>query len=200
MALLSVVVGYAVPDGRYERRPLRTDLVHPALVVAGAVLLVGCELAFGTSLHAVAAGLFCLALVVVTATDLEYWIVPNRIVLPASVIVLIAMTAAEPSPEWAIAALAAGTGLLVAALVYPAGLGMGDVKLAVLMGAALGRAVPVAIVVALVASLVLTLFVFVRHGRAARKMSFPFAPFLALGSVVALFAGDVLLDAYLHGA
>ena len=74
---------------------------------------------------------------------------------------------------------------------------MGDVKLALLMGAVLGRNVAVALMVGMVAALVPSIFLFARHGSAARKMGIPFAPFLALGSVVALFAGGWLLDAYL---
>jgi leader peptidase (prepilin peptidase)/N-methyltransferase len=113
------------------------------------------------------------------------------------VIVLAAQTAIEPSPEWAIAALGASGFLLVAALVYPAGMGMGDVKLALLMGAALGRTVPVALMLGMIAALVPSVVLFARHGSGARKMGIPLAPFLALGSVVALFAGDRLLDGYL---
>jgi leader peptidase (prepilin peptidase)/N-methyltransferase len=153
--------------------------------------------AFGPSLRAAAAAVFCAALVVVTATDLSHRIVPNRVVLPAAVVVLALMTLAEPSPQWAIAAAGASAFLLAAALAYPAGMGMGDVKLALLMGAALGRSVTVALLLAMVAALVPSVVLLVRHGGKARKMAIPFAPFLALGSVVALFAGDALLDVYL---
>jgi leader peptidase (prepilin peptidase) / N-methyltransferase len=73
---------------------------------------------------------------------------------------------------------------------------MGDVKLALLMGAALGRTVPVAMMVGMLAALVPSLYLLARHGAAARKMAIPFGPFLALGSVVALFAGGPLLHAY----
>jgi prepilin signal peptidase PulO-like enzyme (type II secretory pathway) len=75
---------------------------------------------------------------------------------------------------------------------------MGDVKLALLMGAALGRTVPVAMMVGMIAALLPSAVLFARHGSKARKMAIPFGPFLALGSVVALFAGAPLLHAYLH--
>ena len=84
---------------------------------------------------------FCVVLVAISATDLTHRIVPNRIVLPAAVIVLVAQTVLEPSPEWPLGALGASVFLLVAALAYPAGMGMGDVKLALLLGAMLGRLV-----------------------------------------------------------
>jgi leader peptidase (prepilin peptidase)/N-methyltransferase len=110
--------------------------------------------------------------------------------------VLAANTALHPSLRWAIAALGASGFLLAAALAYPAGMGMGDVKLAFLMGAALGTSVTVAMFLGMLAALVPGVVLLVRHGQAARKMGVPFGPFLALGSVVALFAGPWLLHAY----
>jgi leader peptidase (prepilin peptidase)/N-methyltransferase len=77
-------------------------------------------------------------------------------------------------------------------------MGMGDVKLALLMGAALGKTVPVALMIGMVAALVPGIYLLVRHGSAGRKMGIPFGPFLALGSVIALFGGQPLLHAYLH--
>jgi leader peptidase (prepilin peptidase) / N-methyltransferase len=74
---------------------------------------------------------------------------------------------------------------------------MGDVKLALLLGAMLGRLVAVGLMVGMIAALVPSVFLLARHGSAARKMGIPFAPFLALGAIVALFAGHPLLDAYL---
>jgi leader peptidase (prepilin peptidase)/N-methyltransferase len=142
------------------------------------------------------AAFFCLALVAVSATDLEHRIIPNRIVVPAGLIVLAANTALHPGPQWAIGAVGASGFLFAAALAYPAGMGMGDVKLAFLMGAALGKTVPVALFLGVFAALVPGLVLLARHGSAARKMGVPFGPFLALGSVVALFAGHWLLDAY----
>jgi leader peptidase (prepilin peptidase)/N-methyltransferase len=103
----------------------------------------------------------------------------------------------DPSPEWALGALGAALFLFVAALAYPAGMGMGDVKLALLLGAMLGRTVPVAMMIAMIAALVPSVVLLARHGSAARKMGIPFGPFLALGGAVALLAGERLLDIYL---
>jgi leader peptidase (prepilin peptidase) / N-methyltransferase len=191
------VFSYLFLRGKCRHCRARIGLVYPAVEVATALLIAGCVLMFGLSLRALAAGIFCAALVVVTATDLKHRIVPNRVVIPGTVVVLALMTIAEPSPEWAIGAVGASGFLLVAALAYPAGMGMGDVKLALLMGAALGRYVPVALMLGMVAALVPSIVLLVRHGSRARKMGIPFAPFLALGSIVALFAGDRILDAYL---
>ena len=135
-------------------------------------------------------------LVAVSATDIEHRIIPNRIVVPAAAIVLAANTALHPSPVWALAALGAAGFLFAAALAYPKGMGMGDVKLALLLGAMLGRLVGVGLMLGMFAALVPSAVLFARHGAAARKMGIPFAPFLAFGAVVALFVGKPLLDAY----
>ena len=192
------LVSYLVLRGRCRSCGTRIGLVYPAVELTTAVLLAGCLLAFGISLHAAAAAVFCAALVVVTATDISHRIVPNVVVLPAAAVVLALMTVAEPGPQWAIAATAASGFLFAAALAYPSGLGMGDVKLALLMGAALGRTVSVALLLGMIAALVPSIVLLARHGSKARKMAIPFAPFLALGSVVALFAGGALVHAYLN--
>ena len=190
------LLSYAVLRGRCRNCRARIGPIYPAVELTTALLLAGCVVAFGLTLHAAAAAVFCAALVVVTATDLTHRIVPNRVVIPATVAVLALMTAWKPSPEWAIAALGASGFLLIAALAYPGGMGMGDVKLALLMGAALGRVVPVALLLGMIAALVPSIVLFARHGAKARKMAIPFAPFLALGSVIALFAGGAILHAY----
>ena len=136
-------------------------------------------------------------LVAVSVIDLEHRIVPNQLVVPAAAVMLVAQAALHPSVEWLVAAFGAATLLLVAVLAYPNGLGMGDVKLALLLGAMLGRTVPVALFIGVLAALVPSAVLLARHGSSARKMGIPFAPFLALGGVVALFAGEALLDAYL---
>jgi leader peptidase (prepilin peptidase)/N-methyltransferase len=76
-------------------------------------------------------------------------------------------------------------------------MGMGDVKLALLLGAMLGWNVPVALMAGMIAALVPSIVLFARHGSKARKLAIPFAPFLAFGALVALFAGDQLVDVYL---
>jgi leader peptidase (prepilin peptidase)/N-methyltransferase len=183
--------------GRCRSCGARISALYPAVELATAGLVAACFVAFGLSGEACVAAFFCVVLVVLSAIDLTHRIVPNRIVLPAALVVLVAQTALEPSPEWALGALGASGFLFVAALAYPAGMGMGDVKLALLLGAMLGRTVPVGLMVGMVAALVPSVVLLARNGSAARKMGIPFAPFLALGALVALFAGEPLLHAYL---
>ena len=187
----------ALLRGRCRSCGARIGLAYPAVELAAALLVAGCVLAFGLSARAAVDAFFCAVLVGISAIDLEHRIVPNRIVLPTTVVVLAAQTALEPSVEWALGALGASLFLFTAALAYPQGMGMGDVKLALLLGAALGRNAGVALMVGMVAALLPAIVLLARHGSAARKMAIPFAPFLAFGGIVALFAGKALLDAYL---
>jgi leader peptidase (prepilin peptidase) / N-methyltransferase len=191
------LVSWALLRGRCRGCKAAIPWVYPAVELATAVLVAGCILAFGVTWDALVASFFCAVLVVISATDLEHRIIPNRVVLPAAALVLAAQTMLHPSPEWAIGGLGASGFLFAAALVYPAGMGMGDVKLALLMGAMLGRTVPVALMLGMMLALVPSFVLLARHGAAARKMGIPFGPFLAMGSVIALFWGERLLDAYL---
>lgn len=192
------VLSYALLRGRCRKCGVRIPPRDLFIELTTALLLVGCVLAFGLTLRTAAAAVGCAALVVVTATDIERRIVPNRVVLPAAAAVLVLDTVWHPSPEWAIGALGFAGFLFVVALVYPGGMGMGDVKLALLIGALLGRTMPVGFMLALLLSLVPTVFLIARHGQGARKLKIPFAPFLAAGAVIALFAGETILHAYLH--
>jgi leader peptidase (prepilin peptidase)/N-methyltransferase len=182
--------------GRCRSCDARISVRYPLLELVTALLVAGCFLKFGVHADALVASFFCIALVAVSATDIEHRIIPNRIVVPAAAVVLVANTLIHPSPRWAIGALAASGFLFAAALAYPKGMGMGDVKLALLMGAALGKTVPVAMMVGMLAAFVPGVVILARYGSAGRKIRIPFGPFLALGSVVALFAGHELLAAY----
>ena len=191
------VISWLVLHGRCRSCGARISPLYPAVELATAGLVAACFVVFGLTGEAVVASFFCAVLVAVTATDLTHRIVPNRIVLPAALVVLLAQTALDPSPEWLLGALGASGFLFAAALAYPAGMGMGDVKLALLLGAMLGYLVGVGLMIGMVAALVPSIYLLARHGAAARKMGIPFAPFLAFGAIVALFAGQVIFDAYL---
>jgi prepilin signal peptidase PulO-like enzyme (type II secretory pathway) len=186
VTLIGHALGYATPAGRYERRWQPGRYLYTAAELVALALVLSSFVVFGPSLEALSASIFCVALVVVSVTDLEYRVVPNRVVLPAAAIVLALNTIRQPKPEWLLAAFAVSLVLFVAALVNPQGMGMGDVKLAFLIGAGLGWTAVLALTVAVVAAFVPALVLLIAGG--GRKSTLPFAPFLALGSVVALFA------------
>jgi leader peptidase (prepilin peptidase) / N-methyltransferase len=148
----------------------------------------------------VALGLvFVTTLTAVTLTDLDRRLIPNRILGVAAVIGIGIVAVWDPGslPERLLAALAAGGGLFLVALAYPRGMGLGDVKLAAVMGLFLGRNVAPALLIALLAGSIVGLYLIARDGAGARKRAIPFGPFLALGGVVGLLAGNALVDLYL---
>jgi leader peptidase (prepilin peptidase)/N-methyltransferase len=191
------LVSWLLLRGRCRHCAARIPVRYPLVELSTGVLAAACLVVFGPTPYALLAAAFCAVLVAISAIDLEHRIVPNRIVVPGTALVLVARTLLDPSPEWALGAAGAFAFLLAAALVHPAGMGMGDVKLAAFLGAMLGREVAVALMVGMLLALLPSAVLLARHGAAARKMGLPFGPFLAGGAVVALFAGERLLDAYL---
>ena len=142
---------------------------------------------------------FVFTLLAVTLTDLERRVIPNKILLVAAIAGVLIAVIGDPSslPERLLAAIAAGGVLFLVVFAYPRGMGLGDVKLTALMGLYLGRNVAPAVLVALLLGSIVGLAMIARHGAAARKQAIPFGPFLAIGGVVGLLAGDQLVDLYL---
>ena len=141
---------------------------------------------------------FVAMLIAVAAIDLEHRIVPNRILAPLALWAVVALAVVDSAelPEALIAGAAAFAFLLLTALIHPAGMGMGDVKLAGVMGLYLGLAVLPALLVAFLAGSIVGVAMLVREGAGARKKGVPFAPFLAFGGLVGLLAGDDLISLY----
>lgn len=191
------VVSYLLLRGRCRHCDARISPLYPVVELVTAGLIVACFAVFGATVWAAFAAGFSAVLVALSVIDARHRIVPNRIVVPAGAVALIAHTAIDPSLVWLGWALAASGVLFLVVLAYPSGLGMGDVKLALLLGAMLGASVTLALMIGLFAALVPSAVLLARHGSSARKMAIPLVPFLALGAVVALFFGDALLDAYL---
>ena len=139
-------------------------------------------------------------LVPLTLADLAERRLPNRLTGPAAVVAVVAGSLLDPGGELErlLAGAAAGACFLLAALASPAGMGMGDVKLAAVLGLFLGEEVAVALLVALLAAVAVGLAIIAREGaRAGRKTVLAFGPFLALGGVAAVITGQPLMNAYL---
>jgi leader peptidase (prepilin peptidase)/N-methyltransferase len=174
---------------------------YPLVEALTAALCVGAVLAHRSAAGIALSVTLILLVVPVALIDLEHRIIPNKLTALGAILALALGTALDPGGEPArlIAGAAAGGFLLLAALAYPGGMGMGDVKLAAVMGLFLGRAVAPAILVALLAGVLAGAVVIARKGaRAGRKTAVPFGPFLALGALVAVFAGPALVDLYVH--
>ncbi len=172
---------------RYPAIELLTALAFGAIVLTG-----GFDESLAWELP------FAAMLIAVAGIDLEHRIIPNTILLPAAVfgVGIAAALRPEALPELVIAGAGAFVAFLVCALAYPAGMGMGDVKLAGVMGLFLGTAVIPALFVAFLAGTLIGLAVIARHGADGRKKGVPFGPFLALGGLVGLLAGSDLIDLY----
>jgi leader peptidase (prepilin peptidase)/N-methyltransferase len=182
--------GVAVP----ARYPL-TELAMAGLFVATvAILGTGdpAELAIGLAL--------CAVLVIVTLTDLERRVIPNGVILAGAVAAVAIAATTDPAslPSRFVAAAAAGGALLCVALVFPRGMGMGDVKLVAMMGLYLGRAIVPAMLIGFGVGALYGLWLIARHGAEARKQAIPFGPFLAFGGLIGLWYGDAIVDWYLH--
>ena len=192
------LLSWVVLRGRCRHCGEQISARYPLVEVVTAVAFAGVVLARGADAELWALIPFTAMLVAVAGIDLDHRIVPNKILLPAAIWGVV--TAVAFRPDMLVELLAAGAGaftfLLLAALAYPAGMGMGDVKLAGVMGLYLGAAVIPALFVAFVAGSLVGMVTIAREGAGARKKGVPFAPFLALGGLVGVIAGPELVDLY----
>jgi leader peptidase (prepilin peptidase)/N-methyltransferase len=196
------VVSWLMLGGRCRTCDTSISPQYPLTEALTGALFAAVVIAKGASKSVWLDLIFVAALVAVTRIDVEHRIIPNRIVGPLALAALVLTAVLEPHqlPERLIAAAAAGGFLFIAVVAYPGGMGMGDVKLAAVIGLVLGRAVAPAVMIALVAGTLVGIGVIARRGvREGRKTAIPFGPFLALGAVVGLFAGHAMVNAYLHG-
>ncbi|MEA2228727.1 MAG: leader peptidase (prepilin peptidase) / N-methyltransferase [Solirubrobacteraceae bacterium] len=194
------VLSWLVLRGRCRHCGTRIAGRYPLVELVTAVLYVAVVLAKDEAVQVALGLLLVTALVPIALIDLEHRLIPNRITLPAAIAAVVAGLVLDVGfvPEQLIAGAAAGGFFLLAALAYPRGMGMGDVKLAGVLGLYLGRAVAPALFIALIAGVLVGALVIARKGASAgRKTAVPFGPFLALGGLVSFFVGEGLVDAYL---
>jgi len=195
------VFSWLMLRGRCRSCGARIPARYPVVELAVGVAFAATAIVLRHDPAQLALGLvFVAMLAAITLTDLERRIIPNAILIAGAVAAVALVAATDPSslPERAIAAVAAGGGLFVIAVAFPRGMGMGDVKLAAVMGLYLGRAVAPALLIAVLTGTIVGVGVMLGQGGEGRKTAVPFGPFLALGGVIALLAGDQLIDAYLN--
>jgi leader peptidase (prepilin peptidase) / N-methyltransferase len=173
---------------------------YPLVEAVTGLLCAACVVRFGADSDVWSPLVLVLLLIPVTLIDLDHTIIPNPLMLIGAVaaIALVVAFDSDALVTHLIAAAAAGGFFLVAAIVYPAGMGMGDVKLAGVLGLFLGRAVAPAIFAALFFGTIVGAAIMARMGvKEGRKQGIPFGPWLAAGGLVGLFAGDAIVDWYL---
>ncbi len=194
------VLSWLLLRGRCRSCDERISPRYPAVEAGTALLCALVVVAEGIEWEALLGIVFVLLLVPIALIDLDTFTIPNKLTGPGALIAvaLVAIFDAGRLPEHLIAAVGAGGFLFVAWLVYPAGMGLGDVKLAGMMGLFLGRAVGPAMFAGLLAGALVGSVIIARLGVAkGRKTKIPFGPYLCLGGLVGLFAGDPVVDWYL---
>jgi leader peptidase (prepilin peptidase) / N-methyltransferase len=179
--------------------PSRRRKLIVATLTAGLFAALTLEIGFEARL----APTLLLAALIVPASviDLNHRIIPNVINFPGALLVFAVASIAEPDrlAEFAIGGAGCFLFLGLAWVVSPKGMGLGDVKMALMIGLGTGRYAFVAMFAGFVASTALSLYLFVRFGKKARKMGFPFGPFLAFGTVIALLWGPQISPWLLGG-
>jgi leader peptidase (prepilin peptidase) / N-methyltransferase len=194
------VISWLLLGGHCRSCGARIPARYPLIELAVGVAFAATAIVLYDDPAALALGLvFVAVLAAITLTDLERRVIPNAILLVGSAIGIAIVAATDPAslPERAIAAAGAFAFLLLVALIYPRGMGMGDVKLAAVMGLFLGASVVPALFVGIALGGIVGVTLLLIHGQDARKRAVPFGPFLALGGVVGLLAGSQMIDAYL---
>jgi leader peptidase (prepilin peptidase) / N-methyltransferase len=194
------VLSWLLLRGKCRNCGARISARYPLVEALTAALLAAVVVRYGADEDAVLGLVFVLILVPLTFIDIDHRILPNKITYPAAVVapVLVLLTRPDDIAEHLIAGAAAFFFLFAAAWFYPKGMGVGDVKLAGVMGLFLGRTVAPGMLIAFLAGSLVGLAIMARKGVAeGRKTAVPFGPFLAFGGLVALFAGEEIVDWYL---
>jgi leader peptidase (prepilin peptidase) / N-methyltransferase len=194
------VLSWLALRGKCRACGSRISARYPLVEAATALLCGLVVLVEGVNAEALLGVVLVMLLVPVTLIDLDHRIIPNRLMIIGAVLAppLVLLVDPDLLVEHLIAGAAAGSFFLLAVLAYPRGMGVGDIKLAAVLGLFLGRAVGPAIFIALISGTVVGALIMARKGVAeGRKTAVPFGPFLAFGGVVAYFVGDAMVDWYL---
>ena len=195
------VLGWLLLRGRCRTCRTRISPRYPIVEASTAALAAAVVLTKHSAVDVVLGLVLVGVLVPIALIDLDHRIIPNKITLPAAVAAVAIGIALDRHgvPEQLIAGAGAGGFLLAFALAYPRGMGIGDVKLAAVLGLFLGRSVAVAILAGVLLGTVVGAVVMARVGvEKGRKTAVPFGPFLAVGGLVGLFVGPAIIHWYLH--
>ena len=194
------VLSWLALRGRCRACGTRISARYPLVEAGTALLCALVVLVKGFDEDAILGLAMVLLLVPVALIDLDTQTIPNKLMLIGAVVApgLVLLVSPDDIVEHLIAAAAGGGFFLLAVLAYPRGMGVGDIKLAAVLGLFLGRAVGPAIFLALVSGTLVGGLIMARKGvQEGRKTKIPFGPFLALGGYVALLVGDTMVDWYL---
>lgn len=193
------VLSWLILRGRCRSCGQKISIQYPLVELLTALLFLTVVAVNGVDRDLLLTLPFVALMTVVSVVDIRERIVPNSAVLFGFLWGLVALAIIDPGQLLGhlLAALIAGGALLIISLVYPAGMGMGDVKLTAVIGLYLGSAVAPALLIAFLLGSVIGIATVIKQGAVARKQAVPFAPFLATGGITALFIGTQIVDWYL---
>lgn len=202
------VVSFVLLRGKCRscREPI--PLGYPLVEGANAVLWIAAAARFGFTWALIPFLLLFSTLLAQSVIDLELYRLLDRITFPVfgiSLALIVAVSVIEGDPRQVVPAVIGAVGyflfLFIPALIYPRGMGLGDVKLALLMGLFLGWVNPLLCLYAVIAACLLGLVAgaILYFARGRKSAEFPFGPWLALGCVVVLFLSGTILDTYALG-
>ncbi len=192
------VLSYLLLRGRCRDCRERIPISYPVVEAATAVLFGAAVYAFGIGFRLVIALVFAVVLVVLAGTDYEHRLLPNVIVGPATILGFVLSAFLRPDWWWVypLAALVIAGLLFLLAIIYPGGMGMGDVKMGGMLGAFLGPYAALAVFLGALAGAVAG-GVLMATGKMSRRTALPFGVFMSLGGIVTLFGGSEMWSLYL---
>jgi len=193
------LLSYLLLRGRCRNCKARIAARYPAVEALGGLLFAAAAYEFGLGIHLLSALVLVSALIALAGTDLEHRLLPNVIVGPAALVGLVLSVLGDPERWWVypVSALAVAGALFALAVIYPQGMGMGDVKMGGMLGAFLGPYAALAVFLGALCGAV-TGGVLIATGRMGRRSHMPFGVFMALGGIVTLFCGPQLWSLYMR--
>jgi len=200
------VISWLLLRGRCRACGARIPPVYPLTEFVSGGLFVAVVLVYEDPWRVVLLAPFAGLMVAISVIDIRHRRIPNRLVYPALAIAAAIIVVGDlaggglDALDAGIGLFAYGLGLMIIALISPQGMGMGDVKLAGLIGLVLGSIGLELVAVAAGMGILLggAGAVVALLGGAGRKSAIPFGPFLAAGAVIAVFVGHQIADAYLN--
>ena len=192
------IIAYISGKGKCSSCKSRIPVQNILVEILNALLYVLVFIIFGISLSTLAGVMLVSISIAVSLIDWEFMIIPNIIILPFAVAGIIINIIKNPFKWWMPLAFSAGAFafMLIVHLIYPKGMGMGDVKLALMLGAFLVRNIIVGLFAGFLLGSVAGI-IFMIFKKKTLKQFMPFGPFISAGGIIAFFAGDLITGWYL---
>ena len=193
------LVSYVLLRGRCRNCKEPISARYPAVEATTGLLFGAAAYEFGASLALLPALVLASALISLAVIDLEHRLLPNVIVGPAALAGLVLSILADPAGWWMypLSAVAVAGFLFGLVLIYPSGMGMGDVKMGGMLGAFLGPYAALAVFLGALLGAV-SGGLLMAAGKVQRRSALPFGLFMALGGVISLFVGPQLWELYMN--